>query len=174
MYSALVLPCSVALWWSIKDLFVQCLPPEPGHIPELLLDTAVPLSEAAPEGPTTPQPQDLPEDPTNLHSQPGEPTRPVMTLAFGCPVIICSHFVLNPIILAILFIICIPKLVIPFLFCFFQETSGNSVKEEEEDEEQRWERERKVKQEQRQRELEEAKEREWQEVERLEKEMVTC
>lgn len=43
---------------------------EPGHIPELLLDTAVPLSEAAPEGPTTPQPQDLPEDPTNLHSQP--------------------------------------------------------------------------------------------------------
>ncbi|KAM4731212.1 centriole and centriolar satellite protein ofd1 [Anableps anableps] len=43
---------------------------EPGHIPELLLDTAVPLSEEAPEGPATPQPQDLPEDPTELHSQP--------------------------------------------------------------------------------------------------------
>ncbi|MEQ2254410.1 hypothetical protein ILYODFUR_003422 [Ilyodon furcidens] len=44
---------------------------EPGHIPELLLDTAVPLSEEAPERPTTtPQPQDLPEDPTHLHSQP--------------------------------------------------------------------------------------------------------
>lgn len=38
--------------------------PEPGHIPELLLDTAVPLSEEAPDGPTVPRPQtpqDLPE-----------------------------------------------------------------------------------------------------------------
>uniref|UniRef100_A0A3P9MYK0 OFD1 centriole and centriolar satellite protein n=1 Tax=Poecilia reticulata TaxID=8081 RepID=A0A3P9MYK0_POERE len=43
---------------------------EPGHIPELLLDTAVPLSEEAPEGPATPQPQDLPEDPADLHSHP--------------------------------------------------------------------------------------------------------
>ncbi|XP_039861236.1 oral-facial-digital syndrome 1 protein homolog isoform X2 [Simochromis diagramma] len=32
---------------------------EPGHIPELLLDTAVPLSEEAPAGP---HPQDLPKD----------------------------------------------------------------------------------------------------------------
>ncbi|XP_043988315.1 oral-facial-digital syndrome 1 protein homolog [Gambusia affinis] len=43
---------------------------EPGHIPELLLDTAVPLSEEAPKGPTSPQPQDLPEDPADSHSQP--------------------------------------------------------------------------------------------------------
>ncbi|XP_007546446.1 centriole and centriolar satellite protein ofd1 isoform X1 [Poecilia formosa] len=43
---------------------------EPGHIPELLMDTAVPLSEEAPEGPATPQPQDLPEDPADSHSQP--------------------------------------------------------------------------------------------------------
>ncbi|XP_027879821.1 centriole and centriolar satellite protein ofd1 isoform X3 [Xiphophorus couchianus] len=43
---------------------------EPGHIPELLLDTAVPFSEEAPEGPATPQPQDLPEDPADSHSQP--------------------------------------------------------------------------------------------------------
>ncbi|XP_054887571.1 centriole and centriolar satellite protein ofd1 [Poeciliopsis prolifica] len=43
---------------------------EPGHIPELLLDTAVPLSEEAPKGPATPQPQDLPEDPADSHSQP--------------------------------------------------------------------------------------------------------
>ncbi|PWA31184.1 hypothetical protein CCH79_00002706 [Gambusia affinis] len=43
---------------------------EPGHIPELLLDTAVPLSEEAPKGPASPQPQDLPEDPADSHSQP--------------------------------------------------------------------------------------------------------
>ncbi|XP_019945416.2 centriole and centriolar satellite protein ofd1 isoform X1 [Paralichthys olivaceus] len=36
---------------------------EPGHIPELLLDTAVPLTEEAPDGPAVPRPQDLPEDP---------------------------------------------------------------------------------------------------------------
>ncbi|XP_028249178.1 centriole and centriolar satellite protein ofd1 isoform X2 [Parambassis ranga] len=35
---------------------------EPGHIPELLLDTAVPLSEEAPDGPTASHPRDLPED----------------------------------------------------------------------------------------------------------------
>ncbi|XP_077583907.1 centriole and centriolar satellite protein ofd1 isoform X2 [Stigmatopora nigra] len=36
--------------------------PEPGHIPELLLDTAVPLSSSeAPGGPSIPCPQDLPE-----------------------------------------------------------------------------------------------------------------
>lgn len=80
---------SVVLWWSIKDLFVLRLPPEPGHIPELLLDTAVPLSEEAPEGPATPQPQDLPEDPADSHSQPGESTRPVMTLNLGWPTMIC-------------------------------------------------------------------------------------
>ncbi|XP_044073720.1 oral-facial-digital syndrome 1 protein homolog [Siniperca chuatsi] len=42
---------------------------EPGHIPELLLDTAVPLSEKAPDGPTVPRPQDLPEDPIDLQAQ---------------------------------------------------------------------------------------------------------
>ncbi|XP_034430469.1 oral-facial-digital syndrome 1 protein homolog isoform X2 [Hippoglossus hippoglossus] len=36
---------------------------EPGHIPELLLDTAVPLTEEAPDGPAVPRPRDLPEDP---------------------------------------------------------------------------------------------------------------
>ncbi|XP_038149327.1 oral-facial-digital syndrome 1 protein homolog isoform X1 [Cyprinodon tularosa] len=42
---------------------------ESGHIPELLPDTAVPLSEEAPKRPTTPQPQDLPEDPTYSQTQ---------------------------------------------------------------------------------------------------------
>ncbi|XP_069558786.1 centriole and centriolar satellite protein ofd1 [Brachyistius frenatus] len=42
---------------------------EPGHIPELLLDTAVPLSEEAPDGPAAPHPQDLPEDPPDLQGQ---------------------------------------------------------------------------------------------------------
>lgn len=48
------------------------LPPEPGHIPELLLDTAVPLSEEAPVGPAAPRPPDLPEDPIDMSTQPGE------------------------------------------------------------------------------------------------------
>ncbi|KAM4561746.1 centriole and centriolar satellite protein ofd1 [Fundulus diaphanus] len=43
---------------------------EPGHIPELLLDTAVPLSEEAHERPGTPQPQDLTEDPEDVPGQP--------------------------------------------------------------------------------------------------------
>ncbi|XP_074515244.1 centriole and centriolar satellite protein ofd1 isoform X1 [Sebastes fasciatus] len=42
---------------------------EPGHIPELLLDTAVPLSEEAPDGPAVPRPQDLPEDPIDSQGQ---------------------------------------------------------------------------------------------------------
>uniref|UniRef100_A0A671WCM7 OFD1 centriole and centriolar satellite protein n=1 Tax=Sparus aurata TaxID=8175 RepID=A0A671WCM7_SPAAU len=42
---------------------------EPGHIPELLLDTAVPLSEEAPDGPAVPRPPDLPEDPVDLQGQ---------------------------------------------------------------------------------------------------------
>ncbi|XP_071331455.1 centriole and centriolar satellite protein ofd1 isoform X2 [Trachinotus anak] len=42
---------------------------EPGHIPELLLDTAVPLTEEAPGGPAVPRPQDLPEDPIDLQGQ---------------------------------------------------------------------------------------------------------
>ncbi|XP_029385879.1 centriole and centriolar satellite protein ofd1 isoform X2 [Echeneis naucrates] len=42
---------------------------EPGHIPELLLDTAVPLTEEAPDGPAVPHPQDLPEDPIDLQGQ---------------------------------------------------------------------------------------------------------
>ncbi|KAM9341990.1 centriole and centriolar satellite protein ofd1 isoform 2-T2 [Pholidichthys leucotaenia] len=41
---------------------------EPSHIPELLLDTAVPLSKEASEGPDAPHPQDLPED---LHGNVG-------------------------------------------------------------------------------------------------------
>ncbi|XP_033984510.1 oral-facial-digital syndrome 1 protein homolog isoform X2 [Trematomus bernacchii] len=42
---------------------------EPGHIPELLLDTAVPLSEEAPDSPAGPRPQDLPEDPIDMQGQ---------------------------------------------------------------------------------------------------------
>ncbi|XP_017278185.1 oral-facial-digital syndrome 1 protein homolog [Kryptolebias marmoratus] len=42
---------------------------EPGHIPELLLDTAVPLSEEAPEATPSPRPRDLPEDPVDLRNQ---------------------------------------------------------------------------------------------------------
>ncbi|XP_023271636.1 oral-facial-digital syndrome 1 protein isoform X2 [Seriola lalandi dorsalis] len=42
---------------------------EPGHIPELLLDTAVPLTEEAPDGPAVPRPRDLPEDPIDLQGQ---------------------------------------------------------------------------------------------------------
>ncbi|XP_037542409.1 oral-facial-digital syndrome 1 protein homolog [Nematolebias whitei] len=42
---------------------------EPGHIPELLLDTAVPLSEEAPDATPSPLTRDLPEDPINLHDQ---------------------------------------------------------------------------------------------------------
>ncbi|XP_059199608.1 centriole and centriolar satellite protein ofd1 [Centropristis striata] len=42
---------------------------EPGHIPELLLDTAVPLSEEAPDGPAVPRPQDLPVDPIDSQGQ---------------------------------------------------------------------------------------------------------
>ncbi|KAM9347163.1 centriole and centriolar satellite protein ofd1 [Symphorus nematophorus] len=55
---------------------------EPGHIPELLLDTAVPLSEEAPDGPAVPRPPpDLPEDLVDLQGQAeaprtsGEPAR---------------------------------------------------------------------------------------------------
>lgn len=50
---------------SLEDLTEPL--PEQSHIPELLLDTAVPLSEEAPEGPAVPRlqsPQDLHEDPT--------------------------------------------------------------------------------------------------------------
>ncbi|XP_040924683.1 centriole and centriolar satellite protein ofd1 isoform X2 [Betta splendens] len=43
--------------------------PEPSHIPELLLDTAVPLSVEAPDGPAAPRPQDLPEDPKELRGR---------------------------------------------------------------------------------------------------------
>ncbi|XP_029981256.1 centriole and centriolar satellite protein ofd1 isoform X2 [Sphaeramia orbicularis] len=46
--------------------------PEHSHIPELLLDTAVPLSEEAPDGPAVPRlqtPQDLPEAPADMKGQ---------------------------------------------------------------------------------------------------------
>lgn len=71
MYSLLVLwPCCIMV--EHKRSLCAYLPPEPGHIPELLLDTAVPLSEEAPDGPSVPRPQtpqDLPED---FHGQAGE------------------------------------------------------------------------------------------------------
>ncbi|XP_040913221.1 oral-facial-digital syndrome 1 protein homolog isoform X2 [Toxotes jaculatrix] len=52
---------------SLEDL--TGILPEPGHIPELLLDTAVPLTEEAPDGPAVTRPQDLPEDLTDLQGQ---------------------------------------------------------------------------------------------------------
>ncbi|KAM6934177.1 centriole and centriolar satellite protein ofd1 [Xenentodon cancila] len=45
---------------------------EPGHIPELLLDTAVPLSEEAPDRPAAPHSQDLPENPKDFQGLTGE------------------------------------------------------------------------------------------------------
>ncbi|XP_032385454.1 centriole and centriolar satellite protein ofd1 isoform X3 [Etheostoma spectabile] len=42
---------------------------EPSHIPELLLDTAVPLSEEAPDSPAVPHPQDLPKDSIDSQGQ---------------------------------------------------------------------------------------------------------
>ncbi|XP_061735076.1 centriole and centriolar satellite protein ofd1 isoform X2 [Nerophis ophidion] len=55
---------------SIEDL--TGISPEPGHIPELPLDTAVPLSEEAPGGPSVlrlQSPPDLPEAPVNSGGQ---------------------------------------------------------------------------------------------------------
>lgn len=71
MYSALVL-WLCCIMGEHKRSLCACLPPEPGHIPELLLDTAVPLSEEAPDGPSAPRPQDLPEDLKDLQGQAGE------------------------------------------------------------------------------------------------------
>ncbi|XP_047456772.1 oral-facial-digital syndrome 1 protein homolog isoform X2 [Mugil cephalus] len=57
---------------------------EPSHIPELLLDTAVPLSEEAPGGPAASLPQDLPEDPVDSLGQAGESlVLPLMTQNCG-------------------------------------------------------------------------------------------
>lgn len=71
MYSAPVLrACCIIM--KHKRSLCACLPPEPGHIPELLLDTAVPLSEEAPVGPAAPRPLDLPEDPVDSQGQTGE------------------------------------------------------------------------------------------------------
>ncbi|XP_011607383.2 centriole and centriolar satellite protein ofd1 isoform X1 [Takifugu rubripes] len=59
----------------------QDLSSEPSYIPELLLDTAVSLSEEAPVRPTVPHSPDPPEDPLDLEGQteaaqtPGEATR---------------------------------------------------------------------------------------------------
>ncbi|XP_030613554.1 centriole and centriolar satellite protein ofd1 isoform X2 [Archocentrus centrarchus] len=52
---------------SLEDL--TGLLSEPGHIPKLLLDTAVPLSEEAPDSPSAPHPQDLPKDPIDLQGE---------------------------------------------------------------------------------------------------------
>ena len=71
MYSVPVLwPCCIMV--EHKRSLCACLPPEPSHIPELLLDTAVPLSEEAPDGPVASHPQDLPEHPTDLRGQSGK------------------------------------------------------------------------------------------------------
>ncbi|KAM9804972.1 centriole and centriolar satellite protein ofd1 [Neosynchiropus ocellatus] len=49
--------------------------PEPGHIPELLLDTGVPLSEEAPDGPSVPRLQTPPQDLPVLSPSPVESPR---------------------------------------------------------------------------------------------------
>lgn len=78
MYSVVVLwPCCIMV--EHKRSLCACLPPEPGHIPELLLDTAVPLSEEAPDGPTVPRPQtpqDLLEVLIDAQGQAGESLAP--------------------------------------------------------------------------------------------------
>ncbi len=71
MHSVPVLwPCCIIV--EHKRFLCACLPPEPGHIPELLLDTAVPLSEEASDSPAGPRPPDLPEDPVDSQGQGGE------------------------------------------------------------------------------------------------------
>lgn len=71
MYSVLVLwPGFIMV--EHKRSLCACLSPEPGHIPELLLDTAVPLSEEAPDRPAAPHSQDLPENPKDLQGLAGE------------------------------------------------------------------------------------------------------
>ncbi|XP_068185778.1 centriole and centriolar satellite protein ofd1 isoform X2 [Antennarius striatus] len=55
---------------SLQDLTGICS--EPSHIPELLLDTVVALSEEAPNGPTSPHPPRLPGDAVDLHGGEGE------------------------------------------------------------------------------------------------------
>ena len=78
MYSVLVLcPCCIMV--QHKRSLCACLPPEPGHIPELLLDTAVPLTEEAPDGPAVPRPRDLPEDPMDSQGPAGESLGPKST-----------------------------------------------------------------------------------------------
>lgn len=56
-----------------KRSLCLCVSPEPSYIPELLLDTAVSLSEEAPVRPTVPHSPDPPEDPLDLEGQTGEP-----------------------------------------------------------------------------------------------------
>ena len=71
MYSVPFLwPCCIIV--KHKRSLCACLPPEPSHIPELLLDTAVPLAEEAPDRPTAPRLPDLPENPVDFQSQVGE------------------------------------------------------------------------------------------------------
>lgn len=55
-----------------KRSLCACLPPEPGRIPQLLLDTAAALSEEAPDGPAAPQQKDLTELPVDLQEQTGD------------------------------------------------------------------------------------------------------
>ncbi|KAM8857748.1 centriole and centriolar satellite protein ofd1 isoform 2-T2 [Synchiropus picturatus] len=54
---------------NIEDLTEEL--PEAGHIPELLLDTGVPLSKQAPDGPSVPLPQTPPRD-VRVHSPSSE------------------------------------------------------------------------------------------------------
>lgn len=75
MYSMPVLWVCCIIAKHKRSLCVR-LPPEPSHIPELLLDTVVPLSEEAPDGPTAPHPPDLTEEPVDLHGPTGESLPP--------------------------------------------------------------------------------------------------
>lgn len=80
MYSMPVLWVCCIIAKHKRSLCVR-LPPEPSRIPELLLDTVVPLSEEAPDGPTAPHPPDLTEDPVDLHGPAGESLLPSPFLA---------------------------------------------------------------------------------------------
>lgn len=72
MYSVLVLEARCIIVQHKRSLCL-CVSPEPSYIPELLLDTAVSLSEEAPVRPTVPHSPDPPEDLLDLEGQTGEP-----------------------------------------------------------------------------------------------------
>lgn len=76
MYSVLVLQARCIIVKHKRSLCL-CLSAETSHIPELLLDTAVSLSEEAPVHPTVPHSPDLPEDLLDFEGQTGKCLAPI-------------------------------------------------------------------------------------------------